>query len=243
MRSGAARGSVYGHNADFNWQHQQNTTHDATLNRVLIPLTASTDRFAVRDNESPFHTFSGETRLAASFWALPAAPIDVANPTPAEGIGALAIRGETGLTSNWTALNGGPVNLRQPYVMAAPGRIAITDLSAGNALCQQEFALWKDKLNRFGTTAEVQFLAAAPFFFNTLANGTELISTLANADVRADRPVTAKGEPLEIRSKKSLLVLAATSSFRMVYLFDDNMLVDNTDLAKKPPQIPRSRSR
>ena len=230
---------VYGHNADFNWRHQQNTTHDATLNRVLIPLTASTDRFAVRDNESPFHTFSGETRLAASFWALPAAPIDVANPTPAEGIGALAIRGETGLASNWTALNGGPVNLRQPYVMAAPGRIAITDLSAGNALCQQEFALWKDKLNRFGTTAEVQFLAAAPFFFNTLANGTELISTLVNADVRADRPVTAKGEPLEIRSKKSLLVLAATSSFRMVYLFDDNMLVDNTDLTKKPPQIPR----
>jgi hypothetical protein len=102
-----------------------------------------------------------------------------------------------------------------------------------------EIELWKDKLNRFGTTAEVQFLAAAPFFFNTLANGTELLSTLVNADVRADRPVTAKGEPLEIRSKKSLLVLAATSSFRLVYLFDDNMLVDNTDLAKKPPQIPK----
>src|SRR4029079_9098615 len=92
------------------------------------------------------------------------------------------------------------------------------------------------------TTANVQFLATAPFFFNTLANGTELISTLANADVRADRPVTAKGEPLEIRSKKSLLVLAATSSFRLVYLFDDNMLVDNTDLTKKPPQIPKSLS-
>lgn len=239
---GDASWRVYGHQANFAWQNQQATTHDAVLNRVLIPLTASTPSFAVSDNQSPFHTFSGETKLTASFWALPAAPIDIANPTPAEGIGAIAIRCEAGLASTWTALNGGPLNLRQPYIMVAPGRIAITDLSAGNALCVQKFALWMDKLNRFGTTANVQFLATAPFFFNTLANGTELISTLANADVRADRPVTAKGEPLEIRSKKSLLVLAATSSFRLVYLFDDNMLVDNTDLTKKPPQIPKSLS-
>ena len=124
--------------------------------------------------------------------------------------------------------------------MAAPGRIAITDLSAGNSLCVQEFALWMDQLNRFGTTAEVQFLSAAPFFFNTLANGTELVSTLCNADVRADRPVTANAEPLEIRSKKSLLVLAATSSFRLVYLFDDNMLVDNTDLTEEAAADPEA---
>ena len=43
--------------------NQQATTHDSVLNRVLIPLTASTDRFAVADNQSPFHTFSGETKL------------------------------------------------------------------------------------------------------------------------------------------------------------------------------------
>lgn len=235
---GDASWSVYGHEADFGWQHQQTTTHNATLNRVLIPLKASTSSFSVADNQSPFHAFSGEAKLTASYWALPAAPIAIANPTPAEGIGAIAIRCGTGLTSNWTALKDGPLNLAQPYIMAAPGRIAITDLNAGNALCVQEFALWIDKLNRFGTTADVQFLTAAPFFFNTLANGTELVSTLVNADVRADRPVTAKGEPLEIRSKKSLLVLAATNSFRLIYLFDDNMLVDASDLAKKP-QIPQ----
>ena len=101
---GDASWRVYGHQANFAWQNQQATTHDAVLNRVLIPLTASTPSFAVADNQSPFHTFSGETKLTASFWALPAAPIDIANPTPAEGIGAIAIRCETGLTSNWTAL-------------------------------------------------------------------------------------------------------------------------------------------
>jgi len=96
--------------------------------------------------------------------------------------------------------------------MAAPGRIAISDPSAGNAMCQQNFALWKDDLNPYGTTATFQYLSAAPFFFNTVANGVELVSTFGNADVRADRPVTAKGEPLEIRSKNSLLVIAATKS-------------------------------
>ena len=111
---GDAAWRVYGHKAEFTWRQQQGTTYDTVLNRVLVPLTASTDRFAVADNQSPFHSFSGATKLAASFWALPAAAIDIANPTRAEGIGALAIRGELGLTSNWTALKGGTVNLRQP---------------------------------------------------------------------------------------------------------------------------------
>ena len=236
---GRASWRTYGHEAAFNWQQQQATSYEPLLNRVLIPVTASTDTFKVTDNQSPFHTLSGETKIAASFWALPTAAIDVAHPLAAEGIGALVVRGEKGLTSNWTALKGSPVNLLHPYVMAAPGRIAISDLSAGNALCQQDFELWKDKLNPYGTTAKFQYLSAAPFFFNTIANGVELVSTLGNADVRADRPVTAKGEPLEIRSKKSLLVIAATTNFRLVYLFDDNMLVDNLDSTKKPPQLPK----
>jgi hypothetical protein len=236
---GGSSWRVYGHEASFDWRQVQVTSYDLVLNRVLIPLTASTERFEVTDNQSPFHTLSGETKVAASFWALPTAAIDVANPSAAEGIGALLIRGEEGLNSNWTALKGGPVNLKQPYVMAAPGRIGLTDLSTGNSLAQQDFKLWQDKLNPFGTTAKFQYSAAAPFFFNTMASGVELISTFGDADVRADRPVTARGEPLEIRSKKSLLIIGATSSFRLFYLFDDNMLADNTDPAKKPPQLPK----
>lgn len=236
---GGASWSVYGHEADFDWRQQQTTSYDLVLNRVLIPLAASTDVFEVSDNRSPFHTFAGETKIAASFWALPAAALEVAHPTAAEGIGALVVRGEKGLTANWTALKGGAVNLQQPYVMAAPGRIAISDLSTGNALAQQDFELWRDKQNLYGTTAKVQYLRAAPFFFNTLASGVEMISTFVNADVRADRPVTAKGEALEIRSKKSLLIIGATSNVRFVELFDDNILADNFDPKKKPPQLPK----
>lgn len=236
---GRASWRVYGHEAGFVWHQQQGATYDALLHRILIPVTASTETFQVRNNQSPFHTLSGEAKITGSFWALPAASIDVAHPSPAEGIGALLVRGDQGLRSNWTALKSGALNLKQPYVMAAPGRIAVSDLAAGNVSSQQDFELWKDKQNPYGTTAKFQYSSAAPFFFNTLASGVELVSTLGNADVRADRPVTAKGEPLEIRSKNSLLILAATSSFRLVYLFDDNMLVDNLDLSEKPPQFPK----
>jgi hypothetical protein len=230
--------TAYGQEAAFDWRQQQATTYEKFLNRVLIPLTASIETFKVTDNQSPFHELTGETKVAASFWALPAAAIDVAHPTAAEGIGALLIRGGPGLASSWTALKGGAVALKQPYVMVAPGRIAVSDPSLGNALCQQNFELWQDELNPYGTTAEFRYLSGSPFYFNTVANGVELISTLGNAEVRADRPVTARGEPLEIRSKQSLLIIAATTSFRLVYLFDDNLLVDNLDPTQKPPQLP-----
>jgi hypothetical protein len=236
---GPASWKVYGHEAGFAWHRQQGATYDAFVQRVLIPVTASTETFQVRDNQSPLHALSGETKIAGSFWALPAAAIEVAHPLLAEGIGALLVRGEQGLTSDWTALKSGPLNLKQPYVMAAPGRIAVSDPAAGNVSAQQEFALWKDKQNLFGTTARFQYLTAAPLFYNTLANGVELVSTFGNADVRADRPVTANGQPLEIRSKNSLLIIAAATGFRLVYLFDDNMLVDNADLSKKPAQLPK----
>lgn len=232
---GRASWRVYGHVASFEWPQQQTTNYEPSLNRVLIPMAASTPSFGVTENQSSFHTLRGETKIAASFWALPAATIDVAHPTPAEGIGALALRGDKGLTTNWTALKGGPLKLAAPYVMAAPGSITISDASAGNPLSHQDFKLWTDQSNRHGTTARFQYLAGTRFLFNTAAQGVELISTVGNADVRADRPVTAKGEPLEIRSKNSLLIIAATTQARLVQLFDDNMLVDNLDVAMTAP--------
>ena len=63
--------------------------------------------------------------------------------------------------------------------------------------------------------------------------------TFGHADVQADRPVTVRGEAVELRSKSSLLVLAVSKAFRLIYLFDDNMLADNIDLTKKPPVFPK----
>src|SRR5262249_28849185 len=236
---GDALWRVFGHKASFDWNSQQTGTYDNLLHRVLIPFTASTEIFRVAENQSPFHKLAGETPIAGSFWALPSAPIDIANPTPAEGAGAMLVIGQAGLTAGWRGVSGGALNLNKPYVMAAPGRIAISDLTSGNVFSHQNFEMWKDEQNPYGTSIRVQYLSTAPFFYNTLASGVELLMTQVDADVRADRPVTVKGEALEIRSKNSLLILAATTSFRLIYLFDDNILLDTLDLTKQPPALPK----
>ena len=101
---------------------------------------------------------------------------------------------------------------------------------AGNVFCQQTFNLWKDALNPFGTTIQVQFPSATFFFFETLASGFEALMTLVNADVQIDRPVTVSGQPVAVRSKNSVLILAVGKTFKLIYLFDDNILADYTDL-------------
>jgi hypothetical protein len=236
--SGAAW-QVYGHETSFERNSILPTTYNNVLNRVLIPYTALNEHFNATNSQSPFHTLAGEAPICDSFWALPAANIDVANPSAAEGIGAMLIQTEAGLTMNWSGLQGGALNLNQPYIMAAPGRIAITDLAAGNVFSYQNLNLWKDEQNTFGTSVGLQFSATSPFYFNTLANGTELIMALTNADVKADRPVKVNSEPLAIRSKNSVLILAVTNAFRLVYLFDDNILFDNIDQSQDPIQLPK----
>lgn len=236
---GDAQWQLYGQDISFDWNAQQAGTYDGFLHRVLIPFNASAQSFYAQANASPFHTLKGDAPIAGSYWALPAAPIDAANPSPAAGTGAMLVRAKAGLTARWSALTGGPLNLSQPYIMAEPDRIALTDLTAGNVVAHHDFKLWIDDKNKHGTKVRLQIPAAVPYFYNTLANGTELLMTFGHADVQADRPVTVDGRPLELRSKNSLLMLAASKVFRLIYLFDDNMLADNLDLTQTPPVIPK----
>ncbi len=228
-----------GHHAHFHWHPQQTGHYDHLLHRVLIPVTASTTTFQASHSHSPFFTINGETPISGSFWALPSAPIDISNPSPAEGIGAMLVIGESGLSASWQGLKGGALRLNQPYILAAPGRIAISDLAAGNVFSRQDFELWQDGQNEFASSIGLHYLAAGGLFYNSLASGVELLAAQVNADVRADRPVTVVGEALEIRSKNSLLILAMTEDFRLIYLFDDNILLDQIPQAgpTSEPQI------
>lgn len=236
---GDAGWSVYGQDISFSRSAQQAGTYDGFLHRVLIPFKASARNFQVAAYASPFHMLAGKAAIAGSYWALPAASIDVANPSPADGTGAMLVRAKPGLTAGWSALSGGAITLGQPYIMAEPGRIALTDLAAGNPVAHHDFDLWRDARNKHGVTARLQIPAAAPYFYNTLANGNELVMTFGHADVQADRPVAVDGKPLELRSKNSLLLLAVSKAFRLIYLFDDNMLADAVDLTRRPPAFPK----
>lgn len=234
-----ARWNVFGHEASFEWDRSGVGTYDAAIHRVLVPFACSERTFAIRSSKSPLNTLAGETRITRSAWALPSAPIDVVHPTPAAGIGAMLVIGRKGLTSVWKGLTDGELNLTQPYVMAEPGRLSISDLTANNSFAHQQFRLWKDNLNTFGTTVEMRFPGITPFLYFTFADGNEAVMASGHADVRVDRPVTVSGEAPAIRSKNSLMALSGTKSGRLLYLFDDNIVADNVDLTTKPPTFPK----
>ena len=235
---GAIDWNVYGQAADFRWNPHVAPTFEPLLNRVLIPLDCSVNRFTVSDCASPFTTFAGTADIERSAWVLPAAQIDVTKPLPAAGIGGLAIRCKNGLTAQWQGLQGSSVNLLNPYLLSDPGRLSLTDLQAGNVFCTQEYRLWKDELNPYGSTVKLNYTAAFPFVYNTFANGNEAFLALTNATPLLDRPVTVTGQPFDIHSKNSVLIVAVNKAWKLIYLFDDNILFDNYDPNKPTATLP-----
>src|SRR5262245_1215133 len=234
-----ARWDVFGHQASFEWDRAGFGSYDEAIQRVLLPFSCSERRFTVRSSRSVLNRLAGETRITRSALALPAAPIDIANPTPAAGIGALLVIGGQGLSTVWKGLTDGEINSTQPYVMAEPGRLSVADQKGSNSFAHQQFRLWKDELNKFGTSVDLRFPAFTPFLYFTLAEGTEAVIVSGNADIKIDRPVTVTGEVPPIRSKNSLMIQSGNKAGRFISLFDDNIVSDNVDLTKKPPAIPK----
>ncbi|MGH9929918.1 MAG: hypothetical protein ACREA9_11945 [Pyrinomonadaceae bacterium] len=235
----SAEWQVFGQRASFEWDRPAMVLYDNLTQRVLVPFRCSEPAFTVKSCKSPFHTIRGKARIKKSAWALPAAPIDILHPTPAAGIGGLLVNCVKGMTNNWSGLRDGELNLTQPYVMAEPGRLGVFDFTANNSFGLQTFDLWKDGQNKFGTSIALAYPKTTPFFYFTFADGNEALMVLGNANVKVDRPVTVKGEAVPIHSKNSLLILSANKTARLIYLFDDNIFLDNMDLTRKPPVIPK----
>ena len=57
--------------------------------------------------------------------------------------------------------------------------------------------------------------------------GTELIAAQTNTIAHIDRPVTVNAQPVAVKTKNSLLMLAASKTQRLLYLYDDNIEADN----------------
>jgi len=234
-----ARWNVFGHQASFEWDRAGSGTYDTLIHRVLVPFNCSERMFTVRSSKSLLNTLKGETRINRSAWALPSAPIDIVHPTPASGIGAMMVIGGKGVTTSWQGLQDGELNLTRPYVMAEPGRLSVSDVMADNSFAHQQFQLWKDAQNTFGTTIDLRYPKITPFFYFTFADGNEAVMASGNADVKIDRPVTVSGQAPAIKSKSSLMVLSANKTTRLLHLFDDNIVTDSIDLTKKPPALPK----
>ncbi len=151
----------------------------------------------------------------------------------------MAVLCKESLTASWSGLKGGEANLSHTFILADVGRISLTDLQAGNINCNQEYKLWKDEQNKFGTTIKLQYTDAFPFLYNTLASGVETVLVQANTNPLVDRPVTVTGQPFDIHSKNSMLLLAASNLLRIIYLYDDNIIFDNYDPKNPADTLPK----
>jgi hypothetical protein len=223
---------AYGQTASFRWRPGHSREYEPVLNRLLIPLECSERRLEINECKSPLGTFAGGADIERSAWALPVALLDVARPSPAAGIGGLATRCGRGLTAQWQGLQGGGVELTKPWLICDPGRLGVSELQASNAFCTQEYRLWTDDVNPHGATVKLNFAAPSPFVYNSFANGNEAYLASADANSLLDRPVTVTASPLNIRSKNSAVIVAASKVSRLLYLYDDNILFDSLDPAK-----------
>ena len=232
---GNAIWNLYGQSLSFNWNNQTQTTYDPVLQRIVFPYSASEQELQIIQTESEFNSLKHNAEISQSAWALSVATIDINQPTEAAGIGAMLVRCDAGLVDIWKGLEGGSFNLANPVFLASPGQIFLADLSAGNPHAHQSLSLWKDDENKFGSNIELTFPTAALFFYVSNANGSEQLMTFANADFQVDRPVTVNCQPPSVRSLNSLLVAAVSSEFKLIYLFDDNLIQDAAQLSKNDP--------
>ncbi|MEI6757525.1 MAG: hypothetical protein WCK85_06700 [Chlorobium sp.] len=229
---------VYGHNASFNYKDDQNSLFLPFFSRLVVPVECDTSLFRISKCDSPFCTFAGEATIEKSWWSIPAAKIDVANPPEADGNGALIVACGPGLDAEPINLQNKHISLPAPFIIGEPGRIALTDLKSDGSGALHSFALWKDDLNSFGTTMEWRMRKDAPFFFNSVAAGDELVAGLTNCEMLLDRPVKVDGTAVTVKTKNSLYILNAGKAKRQVSVIDQDVLKDNSSSGKIPAVKP-----
>lgn len=223
---GDARGALFGQELRFAWNRQAQATYDPLLRRVVVPFTASETTLHPRSILSEFHHIRGSAEIVRSAWVLPVATIDTGQPPEAQDTGAMLVQTGRGLSNAWRQLEGGGHELAQPAFLVSPGSIVLADATSGSPHARQTLELWRDDQNEFGSSVDLTFPLPALFLYASAASGIELFMTLANANFRVDRPVTANGEPPTVRSRHSLLIVAASAVVRLIYLLDDNVLQD-----------------
>jgi hypothetical protein len=224
--SGPAKWSVYGQKASFS-KASKPPTYNSQLSRMLIPYSCSNSVFEPKKQKSPMVEISESGLVSESWWAIPAAELDIAAPLEVAGSGGILQELKPGLKFRWKGLQGKNLKLNKPQILAENGRIGITDLISDGEGAFQEIDHWKDDLNEHGTSISLSLNKSALFLYNSLAEGVEMLVSLANSQIKVDRPLQVNGLPVSVKTKNSALILAGTDDKKLIYLSDDNILWDN----------------
>lgn len=223
---GNARWKLYGDENKFSWLKSKSPTYHNTLSQVLIPMQAAKDDLSIKESLSPFCQMDGSAPISQVAWALPVSAIDTQKPTAATGNGGILLQAKTGLTAKWQNLQAGPVALTTPSVFLNYEQLVLNDLAAGNIYAHQKYELWPDETGQNRSSLHLQYTDAFAWWF--VANSEqELMGLSADAELQADRPVQVDGQPLEVRTKASLVLLGYSDTEQTIAVYDDNILFDN----------------
>ena len=237
LSAGNASWQLYGQKNNFQFAGNQACVYNPVLGRLCVPFKVEDPIFEMMDCQSKFCIFSGKTSIEQSWWGLPVAKINIAAPTEADGNGVLIALCAPGIFAQWQQLENKRLALTNPFIIGEPGRIGITELKGNARGAQQNYKLWKDEMNQFGTGMQLEFGAAMTFIFNSLAKGDEMIAGNCDADVQTDRPVKVDGNAVSVKTKNSLLIIAVSKMKKMLLLMDENILWDNKLPADKIPKV------
>ena len=236
---GNATAEMYGQT--FNFSYNANSapaiSYNAVLNAVTFQWQNDKPEFKVLKNNSPFITVSEAAPILKSYWFLQAGVLNVDSPVEAEGNGGILLECGKGLRAAWSNLENEEARLIQPFIMGLPGSLFITDFNADTSAASQHFDLWKDGQHPYSSSIDLTFFKGAPLLINiSSGKSQEFITTQCNGDFKIDRPVKVNGEPFDIDSKTSVLMLGASDASKLIYLYDDNIIADNTTVAGVAPK-------
>ena len=199
------------------------------LNLLVVPMNSSIAEFKISKSQSTFVELSGTAPIIKAYWALYTTSLDINNVLEAEGNGGILLQCGKGFRATWQGLLDEDSRLIQPFIFAAPGTLSIVDMVADTSGAAQHFDLWKNEQKEFRSSVDMLFLNKAPLGISfSSSKSQEFITSLCNADFKTDRPVKVNGEAFTINSRLSMLMLGASDARRLLYIYDDNIIADNT---------------
>jgi len=246
---GNADWKLYGQVVNFVYDGKNPMLWSNELNRILIPFKADVAKLTIKKCKSRVCGMTGTAAISNSYWALNAAVIDINAPLQADGTGAMAVLVKQGLEAAWTGLK--DVNLADKsnarlinaLVMLMPGRINIATFFASNPNGRQRYNLWQEQVK--GKNNPVQYIdlfftKQFFFFYDCQQAGIEGVVALADCFNYVNRPARADSTPFSVESLQTVFALGISKHFKMVMLYDDNIIQDNWTKAHasdkgKPP--------
>ncbi len=217
--------NVFGSDYNYSYQNSQSLVHQTQLNRLCIPVNCNQTAFTINEFLSPWVALQESAPVKSAYWALHLAEININSPLEADGNGAIVMVCKNGLKCSWKNLTNDLLYFKSAIILGEPGRINITSSSNGKG-AKQTFKSWLDQQNIIGTSLDIFYLNNALFNFNTVSTGDEVLLTLGDTRYHIDRPVKVNAEPVELKSKNTLLLIAANDHRKNLVAYDDNLLQD-----------------